>query len=77
MANVQIFSRIDLLTGQKDQRTVRSTDTATVSPTTEKQELIMRTIAFIALAAGFGAAAATGSPWALLPILLLAPIVIR
>jgi hypothetical protein len=37
----------------------------------------MRTAAFIALAAGFGAAAATGSPLALLPILLLAPFVIR
>jgi hypothetical protein len=37
----------------------------------------MRTIAFIAVACGFGAAAATGSPWALLPVLLLATFVIR
>ena len=34
-------------------------------------------IAFIALGAGLGAAFATGSPWALLPVLLLAPFVIR
>ena len=34
-------------------------------------------LAFIALGAGLGAAFATGSPWALLPVLLLAPFVIR
>lgn len=37
----------------------------------------MRTLAFITLGAGFGAAFATGSPWALLPVILLAPFVIR
>lgn len=37
----------------------------------------MRILAFIVLGAGFGAAAATGSPWALLPVILLAPFVIR
>lgn len=36
----------------------------------------MRTLAFIALGVGFGAALATGSPWALVPALILAPIVI-
>ncbi len=37
----------------------------------------MRILAFIALGAGLGAAFATGSPWALVPVLLLAPFVIR
>lgn len=37
----------------------------------------MRILAFIALGAGLGAAFATGSPWALVPMLLLAPFVIR
>jgi hypothetical protein len=38
---------------------------------------ILAILAFIAVGVGFGAALATGSPWALLPILLLAPVVIR
>ena len=37
----------------------------------------MRILAIITVGASFGAALATGSPWALLPVLLLAPIVIR
>lgn len=37
----------------------------------------MKAIAFVTLAAGFGAAFATGSPWALLPILLITPLVLK
>lgn len=37
----------------------------------------MKIAAIIAVGVGYGAALATGSPWALLPILLLAPLVIR
>lgn len=38
---------------------------------------ILAILAFIVLGAGLGAAFATGSPWALVPVLLLAPFVIR
>ena len=37
----------------------------------------MQVAAIITVGVSFGAALATGSPWALLPVLLLAPIVIR